>query len=121
MDLHAATLGLDRLPIIPPRVIPKEEQQAAGLIPVRQVRGPIPLQQYLHRLDDEDRQAWRQLLKERKGWGHHTLTALALYWADGARSLSDIADLVELETGSRDVELLLVYFRLLGKLDFVRL
>ncbi len=120
VDLHAAALGLGRLPIIPPREISEEERQAEEMVPVRQVRGPIPLQQHLHRLDDEDCQAWGQLLKGRKGWRYHTLTSLALYWADGTRSLSDIANLVELETGSRDIELLLVYFRLLGKLGFVR-
>ena len=60
-----------------------------------------------------------RLLQARQGWGHHTLTALALYWVDGTRSLLDIADLVELETGGRDVELLLAYFRLLEKLGFV--
>jgi hypothetical protein len=73
----------------------------------------------LHRLDEEDRQAWGQMLQGRQGWGHHTLTALALYWVDGTRSLLDIADLVELETGGRDVVLLLAYFRMLEKLGFV--
>jgi hypothetical protein len=32
----------------------------------------------------------------------------------------EIADLVEMESGKRDVELLLAYFRLLEKLGFVR-
>ena len=120
VDLRAASLGLTQLPAIPSPELSEEEQQAADLVPVRQVRGPIPLQQHLRRLDEEDRQTWGQLLKERKGWGHHTLTSLALYWADGARSLLDIAGLVELETGSRDLELLLTYFQLLEKLGFVR-
>ena len=119
VDLHAAAMHLDRLPIIPPRETSEEEQQAAGLVPVRKAPGPIPLQQHLPRLEEEDRLAWGQLLQEREGWGHHTLTSLALYWADGRRSLLDIADLVELETGSRDVALLLAYFRLLGKLGLV--
>jgi hypothetical protein len=119
VDLHAAALGLDRLPIIPPRETSDEEQQAAALVPVRKALGPIPLQQHLPRLDEDDRQVWGQLLKGRQGWGHHTLTSLALYWVDGTRSLLDIADLVELEIGSRDVELLLAYFRLLGKLGIV--
>lgn len=119
VDLHAAALGFESLPIIPARDRSDEEQQAAQMIPARLVRGPIPLQQYLRRLDDEDREAWRQLLKARKGGVHHTLTPLALYWADGQRSVLDIADLVELETGARDVELLRTYFQLLEKLGFV--
>ena len=58
-------------------------------------------------------------MEELEAGGHHTLTALALYWADGARSLLEIADLVELESGKRDMELLLTYFRLLEKLGFI--
>ena len=75
----------------------------------------------LHRLDVEARENWHRLLKDRKDAAHYTLTALALYWADGARSVLEIADLVELESGKRDVELLLAYFRLLEKLGFVGL
>jgi len=47
------------------------------------------------------------------------LTTLALFWADGVRPVLEIADLVELESGQRDVALLLVYFRLLEQLGFV--
>jgi aminopeptidase YwaD len=118
-DLRAATLGLTALPVLPPLERSDEEDQAAGLIPARQVRGPIPLQRYLDDLDEPDRKAWRKLIEERSGWLHHTLTALALYWVDGARSVLDIADIVELESGERDVELLLTYFHLLEKLGFV--
>lgn len=119
VELHAAALGLEALPIIPPRDLSEQEEQASDLIPVRQVRGPVPLEEYLGRLTEQDRNAWRQLLEERQDWSHDTLCILALYWADGTRTVLEIADLVELETGIRDVELLLAYFRLLGKLEFV--
>jgi aminopeptidase YwaD len=122
VDLHAATLGLASLPGAPgepPAGRSEEEQAAAGLVPARLLRGPVPLRSHLVRLDDDEREAWRQLLKARKGGEHRTLTELALFWADGARSILQIADLVELETGRRDVELLLAYFRLLEKLGFV--
>lgn len=119
VDLRATTLGLEALPDLP-YDDSAEEQEAANLIPTRQVRGPIPLNDHLHRLTEEEREAWRQLLKERKGWMYHTLTTLALFWADGARSTLEIADLVELESGQRDLELLLAYFRLLEKLGFVK-
>jgi aminopeptidase YwaD len=120
VDLHVPALGLDALPEVQPRDLSAEEQEAAALIPVRQIPGPVPLEQHLHRLDAESRERWRQLLKARKDGGTWTLTALALYWADGVRSVLDIADLAELEVGKRDVELVLVYFRLLEKLGFVR-
>jgi len=117
--LHAAALGLETLPIIPSRKLSEREQEAAGLIPQRQVRGPVPLEQHLSRLSEQDRNAWRQLLEKRQDWSYHTLSTLALYWADGNRTVLEIADLVELEAGARDVGLLLAYFRLLEKLEFV--
>jgi hypothetical protein len=126
LDLRAATLGYDQLPIIPARPRSEHERQAAKLVPDRQhagrqARGPIPFQQHLSRLSAEDRQAWRQLMAERQNGAHRTTLVLALYWADGARSILEIADLVEMETGQRDVELLLTYFQLLDKLSLVAL
>jgi aminopeptidase YwaD len=118
VDLHAATLGLSGLPAVPEEEASEQEQEAAGLVPRRQVRGPIPFRSELGRLGAEEREAWRRLTAEREG-AEHTLTTLALYWADGARSVLDIADLVEMEAGVRDVELLLAYFRLLEKMGWV--
>jgi hypothetical protein len=119
VDLRAAELGLDALPSPQPPDLSEEEQEAAGLIPVRMVRGPIPLGQLLYRLDEASQEQWRQLLKARKDSSFYTLSALALYWADGARSVLEIADLIELEAGKKEVELLLVYLRLLEKLGFI--
>ncbi len=119
VDLRAASLRLASLPDPPPREPSPEEVEASHLVPKRQARGPIPLHAYLARLPEEEREGWRQLVKSRKDWSPHTLTPLALYWADGTRSVLDIIDLVELESGKRDVDLLLTYFRLLGTLGFV--
>jgi hypothetical protein len=120
VDLHAASVGLESLPMIPARTRSEQEQEASGLIPRRQVRGPVSLRQHIRHLDDEVREAWWRLLQERKDRGYQrTLVSLALYWADGARSVLEIADLVEMETGQRDVELLLAYFRLLVELGLV--
>ena len=124
IDLWAAGLGLVALPDLPSRDasdLSDQERQAAERVPVRLVRGPVPLGHHLQRLDAEDRAQWRRLLKSREGGMHYTLTELALYWADGKRSVIEIADLVELEAGGRDVELLLAYFELLARLEFVTL
>ncbi len=118
---RAMELQLAALPDLPPHPLSAGEQQAAGLVPVRRLRGPIPLREYLPHLSDEEREAWRQLLRARQDSPHDTLTTLALYWADGTRSVLEIADLVELESGIRDVELLVTYFRLLAKLGLVTL
>ncbi|MCL7453930.1 MAG: hypothetical protein M8467_12880, partial [Anaerolineae bacterium] len=82
-------------------------------------QGPVPLEDQLRRLDREDREAWRKLVKDRQGRSAGTQAFLALCWADGQRSLLDIAGLVEMEVGVRDVELLLRYFELLEKLGHV--
>jgi aminopeptidase YwaD len=119
VDLLATTLGVEPLPDAPQRTLDADEERAANLIPVRQIRGPIPLHNHLGRLDEADVERWRANTKSHRGRAHNTLTTLALYWADGSRSVLEIADLVELETGLRDVELLLTYFSLLEKLDFV--
>jgi aminopeptidase YwaD len=120
IELRAAALDAT-LPGAPPSPdLSQHEQQASDLIPARQVRGPVPLQSYLHQLDAPDRDAWHQLLQDRNDRSHHTLVELATFWADGSRSILEVADLVEIETGHRDVELLLTYFRLLEKLGFVQ-
>ena len=119
VNLRAAELGLDALPAPQPPDLSEEEQEADKLIPARLMRGPVPLGQLLHRLDEDSQEQWRQLIKARKGGAHYTLSALALYWADGVRSVLEIADLIELEAGKRDVELLLLYLRLLEQLGFI--
>jgi len=120
VGLRAATLGVESLPELPLHDLGEEEKEAARLIPVRQVRGPIPLEDHMRRLDGGARDGWRQMRKAHQDSAPDTLTTLALYWADGVRSVLEIADLVELESGKRDVELLVAYFRLLEKLGFVR-
>jgi aminopeptidase-like protein len=121
IGLRAVALGLKELPMIPPLQKSDEEEQASKMVPQRLARGPIPLHDHLRHLEKEEREAWQALVKERKGRAYQTQTALALYWVDGSRSVLEIIDLVELETGHRDVELLLHYFRLLEKLDLVSL
>jgi aminopeptidase YwaD len=119
MDLHAMTHGLGPLPDVLSRTLSDGERRAADLIPLRQIRGPIPLEGHLGRLDDADRERWRECVGARSGRAYRTMVDLALYWADGRRSLLEIAGLVELESGLRDVDLLLTYFALLEKLGFV--
>ncbi len=121
LDLYAAMLGWKELPEPAPIPLSTEEREASQWVPVRTMRGPIPLGVHLQKLEEKEREAWRQMLKERSGMAAHTLTDLALYWADGQRSLLEIADLVEMESGQRDVELLMAYMRLLHKLGFVEL
>lgn len=93
--------------------------EAARLVPVRLVRGPVSLSEHLGRLSAEERESWRRLLKARKDEGASTRMALAQYWADGSRTVQEISDLVELETGHSDIELVLALFCLLEKVGLV--
>ena len=102
------------------RELDEWEKEATKMVPKRLYRGPVSLRAYLHRLSDEDRERLWKMRKERKRV-FYTLPTLATYWADGKRSLLEIADLIELETGQRDVELLVDYFRVLDKLGLVTL
>ena len=115
--LRAVHLGL---PEAEPRGLDAAGEEAARLLcPVRLVRGPVPLDQYRATLPAEDQEAWNQRLAAAGDGRHHTLATLALFWADGKRSILEIADLVEMESGARDAGLLLHYFQLLEKLGFV--
>ena len=47
--------------------------------------------------------------------------ALLQYWADGKRTVAEIADLAEIETGQTADELILRYFRLLAEAGAIEL
>ena len=96
------------------------EEKAAMMAPRRSYRGPASMRPYLHQLSEEEQERLWQMRKERKRV-FYTLPTLGEYWANGKRSLLEIADLIELETGQRDVELLVEYFQMLGKLNLVEL
>ncbi|MCW5853350.1 MAG: hypothetical protein KIT87_25000, partial [Anaerolineae bacterium] len=70
----------------------KDTDTALARVPRRLVPGPIDFRSHLHKLSDEDR---ARLLQQ----DHRIAPTLALYWADGRRSLADIARCVGLETG----------------------
>ena len=95
-------------------------EQDARRVPVRRYRGPISLRPHLRRLPPEQRDAARAMLRR-----HADFTDLpadvALYWADGTRTLAEILDLTELETHVRDPEGLVQYFELLARLELIEL
>ncbi|MFQ5812497.1 MAG: DUF4910 domain-containing protein [Anaerolineae bacterium] len=108
------------LPEASERELDEWEEKAADLVPRRLYRGPVSLRPYLRQLSEEEQEQVWQLSQEHKK-GFRILPTLAGYWADGKRSLLEIADLIELETGQRDVELLAEYFQTLAKLNLVEL
>jgi aminopeptidase YwaD len=89
-----------------------------AIVPVRLVPGPVSLLGYLPRLTAKEREAWR-LVQRSHAAEARLLPTLALYWADGKRTLLQIIDAVEMESGMRAPELLLAYFELLRSLGLV--
>jgi hypothetical protein len=96
------------------------EEQAAARVPRRLYRGPVQraLGNGPRRLTPDERGAWVRLVTSRAAGGW-TLPTLAEYWADGRRTMLEIVDLVELETGIRDPELIVRRFELLDRLGWI--
>ena len=109
---------VEELPQTPPTEPTEEEKRAAGMIPRRLYRGPIWAPRYLHKLSPADRERWYRLGKEYKE-AMRVVPVLALYWADGKRTLLEIAQRVELEMGRREVSLLMEYFELLSRMGLI--
>ena len=106
-------LGADGLSE-PPEEPDEWERKAAGMTPRRLYRGPVDFGSVAFKLLPKERDSWRKLIESRRG--ARTLPTLAEYWADGRRTALEIVDLVEMESGIRDAELIVRYFELLHKL-----
>jgi len=96
------------------------EQRASEFIPHRLYRGPSNFMRYISSLSAEDQASLFALLRSRK-MKAYTVSTLAEYWADGQRSALEIVDLVELESGIRDPELIVSFFGMLDKVGLVKL
>jgi aminopeptidase YwaD len=97
------------------------EEKAKGITPIRKYPAPIPhgLRGYLHLLSLEEREEWRMFLKNNKN--REKIDSLLIYWADGSRNLSEIMNVVEIETGCYDPEFAVKYFSILEKVGLIEL
>lgn len=86
----------------------------------RKTPGPVTVTRNFGRLSPEERRIWQELSRDYKG-KTMTLRSLLLFWADGRRRLSEIVDLIEMETGWRSPEFIATYAELLGSLGLVDL
>ncbi|NLE76975.1 MAG: DUF4910 domain-containing protein [Chloroflexi bacterium] len=109
---HVAALGLPRLPPAPAADDPWE-REAAGLAPRRLYRGPADHAWLQRALPAEAWGEFETLLEEHRPHAG-ALLSLSEYWADGDRTLQEVADQVEMESGMREVELLVRFYRLLA-------
>jgi len=97
----------------------KLEKEAQTIVPVRKFKGPGSTRQWIRKLSPEDREAFYRFGKEHKEASG--METLAVYWSDGERNLLEVARLVELESGRRDLAYLVGYFRYLEKMGLVAL
>jgi hypothetical protein len=117
---QARHLGLEGIPPSPAKEPDEWGQKAQAMIPSRLFRGPVSHHFHLHRLTVQEREEARSWQKEHARL-YRALGVVANYWVDGKRTVADIADLVELETGKRNVELLVKHFNLLDRLGLMAL
>jgi hypothetical protein len=105
-----------RLPDRPTPSAP--EVDGADMVPARRFRGPVSVHHSVAHMDAAARDRWWDL-QQRIGKVSRTLPVLALYWADGQRSVAEIATLVKQEMGHEATELLTEYFSFLAEIDLV--
>jgi hypothetical protein len=95
------------------------KEEANHMIPERVYRGPVSSRNWVNKMSREDRESFRKFSK--KFEDERTLGTLGLYWTDGNRSIEEINELVELETGRSNLEYVLQYFRFLEKMRLIKI
>lgn len=108
-------LGGTELPDPPPDALESAWLPLASqLTPRRLYRGPIGFRSLLDDMDLAEQDAlWE--LGHQIGRDWHTIHSLAEYWADGQRTVAEIADRVRLETGKSHGAAILAFFQALAK------
>ncbi len=96
------------------------EERAARMIPVRMYKGPIALRGHVAQLSQAERAEFNRLGARAMG-GMGVVPTLAVYWADGKRTVLEIAKLVELECGKQELEFIVAYFEWLAKMRLITL
>lgn len=108
-------------PSLPAEPLPDDapwRAEAATLFPRRLQPGPIDAGLALQ-ADRPDLLPKYRALAARAGEALHDQSAIWQYWADGSRSIAEIADLAALETGREPDDVPLAYFKLLADAGLV--
>ncbi|MCX8188779.1 MAG: DUF4910 domain-containing protein [Nitrososphaeria archaeon] len=94
------------------------EKEAEKIVPKRKYPGPIDIKLKIDNLNDKLKKKIHTLMKVR-GW--RTCSILALFWADGKRSVLEIWEMLKIEYGHVNLKDLIEWFHLLEKMEFVTL
>ncbi len=90
--------------------------EAGNLVPRRLFRGPLHAAGYVRHSDETTRDEWWELSRRIGKEASRTVPVLAQYWADGRRTVAQIGQMIELETGVEATPLLVEYFRFMERL-----
>jgi len=101
-----------------PAMTGKKEEKCTW-IPKRKYRGPISARKVLLELPFEEKKEYRKKQKECKD--SRIIGTLAVYWADGNRTLSEIDNLIRMEIGRSSLEYLRWYFGFLESHGLIEL
>lgn len=82
-------------------------EEMAGFVPRRCQRGPVSLRAALAALPADRRAAW--LDWNRRNEKDMSVEAQLVFWMDGRRTLAEVADCLELETGHRNNDFVVGY------------
>lgn len=104
---NAASAGAPLSGVGPPEPGPDNWAELKDLVPRRLYRGPVDPRSALCKLSAERRAYWHAF--GRKHERARSVEAQLVYWMDGRRSLAEVADYLELETGFRDDALVAGY------------
>jgi Peptidase family M28 len=85
----------------------------------RLLPGPTDLRALMSRLTSTKRAQYRRWMRKEKQ--AHMMEPLALYWANGRRSLREISNLVAAELGSTNPDYLRFYFEMLDEVGIVEI
>ncbi len=102
LERLASGLGVEAIASAVPGAGDEWEQRAQAMVLRRLFRGPLSLPDLAPRLGQAERDALTALNRDHSS-AVHALKDYMIYWLDGQRTLLEVADLVECETGQRDV------------------
>lgn len=95
--------------------LPKKEIkiEECTWVPKRVCRGPVSVRKVLSEIPFEERMAYKR--KDEEYENARVLKDMAVYWADGKRTVSQISEKIAMETGESSLGFLKWYFTFLEK------
>jgi hypothetical protein len=115
---RAAVREFARTEALDPDLVERLPRRRDDRTPVRRQRGMLDFMRHqiegYDRLSEDERQDWRDL--ENATPGASTVFDLAWFACDGRRTIGDIAELIHIETGTRQCEILERFFTITERL-----